>query len=225
MPLKSGGRKDILRGVSGAVLPARLLAIMGSSGAGKTTLLDVLACNPQPGGRAGDAVLVNGAPRKVAAFQRQSCYVLQREVLLASATVREAVATSALLKLPRALGADRLRRADAVLEELGLTGFRDTLIGDELLGMKGVSGGQRRRVAIGIELVKVRGTALLRGPPRRAPSLVSAPALAALLSPRPPHRTCASSSSTSRPLASTRRWPWRSWRRSARSARAGARSR
>ena len=45
-------------------------------------------------------------------------------------------------------------RVDAVLEQLGLTDCQNTLIGDELLGMKGVSGGQKRRVSIGIELVK-----------------------------------------------------------------------
>jgi len=153
--LKSGGRLEILKGVSGRCQSGLVQAIMGSSGAGKTTLLDILACNPM-GGKTSGQILVNGAPRRAAAaFQRLSCYVLQREVLLSSATVRESITTSALLKLPRNLPMKKkLARVNRVLEELGLLECEHTLIGDEILGMKGISGGQRRRVSIGIELVK-----------------------------------------------------------------------
>ena len=74
---------------------------------------------------------------------------------MASATVRESIATSAYLKLPSSMSRkEKESRIDAVLEELGLVECKNTMIGDELLGMKGVSGGQRRRVSIGIELIK-----------------------------------------------------------------------
>jgi ABC-type multidrug transport system ATPase subunit len=107
------------------------------------------------GGRGEGAVLVDGAPRRAAAFQRGAAYVLQREVLLASATVREVVTTCALLKLPRALSRrQKEARVEGVLSELSLLECQDTLIGDELAGIKGISGGQRRRVSIGIELIK-----------------------------------------------------------------------
>jgi len=152
---RGGGRKDILKGITGRCTPGRMLAIMGSSGAGKTTLLDILACNAMPSGKVEGTVLVNGAPRNAAAFRRNSCYVLQRDVLLSTATVRESIATSALLKLPRKLStADKMAQVDRVLNQLGLVECQNTLIGDELVGMKGISGGQRRRVSIGIELVK-----------------------------------------------------------------------
>lgn len=152
--LKSGGRLDILKGVSGRCQSGLVQAIMGSSGAGKTTLLDLLACNSM-GGQASGQILVNGAPRRAATFQRLSCYVLQREVLLSSATVRESITTAALLKLPRRLAMkEKMARVDRVLQELGLVECQNTLIGDEILGIKGISGGQRRRVSIGIELVK-----------------------------------------------------------------------
>lgn len=148
-------RKLILKGVSGKLQPARLLAMMGSSGAGKTTLLDVLAGNTPGGVKVQGKILVNGAPRRMAEFRQASCYVMQSDVLLSSATVRESIATSALLKLPSTISkADKLKRVDHIVRELGLVSCANTLIGDELLGIKGISGGQKRRVSIGVELVK-----------------------------------------------------------------------
>lgn len=145
---------QILKGITGRCLSGRVTAIMGSSGAGKTTLLDVLAGTNFGGTVEGD-VLVNGQPRRRSEFAKLSCYVMQRDVLLASSTVREAVAFAADLKLPWELGrAAKAAAVDSLLEELDLTGCKDQLIGDELLNMKGISGGQRRRVSVALELVK-----------------------------------------------------------------------
>ena len=154
-PEKQGERKYILKGITGMCQPGRLCAMMGSSGAGKTTLLDILACNMQSGGRVEGQILVNGQRRNAREFRRHSCYVLQTDVLLSSATVRESIATSAMLKLPATESIKtKMDKVDQVLKVLGLTEARNTLIGDELLGIKGISGGQKRRVSIGIELVK-----------------------------------------------------------------------
>ncbi|EFN53222.1 hypothetical protein CHLNCDRAFT_137099 [Chlorella variabilis] len=152
---RSGAMLDILKGVTGKVEANRLTVIMGSSGAGKTTLLDVLACNLFGSGTVTGEVLVNGAPRRTSEFTQISSYVLQRDVLLASSTVRESIMIAAQLKLPRTMShRDKVERVDEVLRELELEGCQHTLIGDELLNMKGISGGQRRRVSVGIELVK-----------------------------------------------------------------------
>ena len=98
---------------------------------------------------------MNGIPRRASTFRKATCYVMQRDVLQASATVRESILTSALLKLPISMTRkEKEARVDSVLAELGLTECQHVRIGDELLGMKGVSGGQRRRVSIGIELIK-----------------------------------------------------------------------
>ena len=148
-------RKVILKGVTGKVQPSRLMAMMGSSGAGKTTLLDVLAGNTQAGVKVEGQLNVNGAPRRLREFRQTSCYVLQSDVLLSSATVRESIATSALLKLPSTVSKeDKLKRVEDIVRELGLVSCANTLIGDEVLGIKGISGGQKRRVSIGVELVK-----------------------------------------------------------------------
>ncbi len=79
----------------------------------------------------------------------------QRDLLYPSATVRECLTTSALLRLPMDMSSEEKReRVEEVLKDLELDGCADTLIGDELIGIKGVSGGQKRRVSLGIELVK-----------------------------------------------------------------------
>ncbi|MEW5301220.1 MAG: hypothetical protein WDW36_004093 [Sanguina aurantia] len=127
---------------------------MGASGAGKTTLLDVLACNTF-GGEVEGEVLANGAPRNRVAFASTSCYVQQRDVLLCSATVREAITCSALLKLPTSVPLSEKRaRVERLLKELDILVCANTLIGDDTIGLKGISGGQKRRVSVGIELVK-----------------------------------------------------------------------
>ena len=148
-------RKMILKGVSGKLQPSRLMAMMGSSGAGKTTLLDVLAGNTPTGVKVQGLVQVNGAPRRLVEFRQAACYVMQSDVLLSSATVRESIATSALLKLPSSISRqEKLKRVENIVRELGLVSCANTLIGDEVLGIKGISGGQKRRVSIGVELVK-----------------------------------------------------------------------
>ncbi|KFM27641.1 ATP-binding cassette sub-family G member 2 [Auxenochlorella protothecoides] len=126
--------------------------------------LDMLANNVYGGTQTG-SVYVNGAPRQRAAFQRQSCYVLQRDVLLSSSTVREAITLSALLKLPQTMTREEKQaRVDETLAELELEGCQNTLIGDDLIGIKGISGGQKRRVSVGIELVKEPGILFLDEP-------------------------------------------------------------
>ncbi|KAG1681175.1 hypothetical protein FOA52_015618 [Chlamydomonas sp. UWO 241] len=151
----TGEDKTILRGISGRCEPGRLFALMGSSGAGKTTLLDILACQVPAGAKMAGEVLINGQTRDTRAFLKKSCYVTQRDHLFASATVRECVTTSALLKLPMSMThAEKQKQVDDVLAELELDSCADVLIGDEVAGIKGVSGGQKRRVSLAIELVK-----------------------------------------------------------------------
>ncbi|GLC42363.1 hypothetical protein PLESTM_001325100 [Pleodorina starrii] len=152
----TGQQKRILTGMHGLAQPGRLLVIMGPSGAGKSTLLDVLACTSSSRGAVCEGrISVDGAPRSLRSFRAISCYVQQRDVLMSSATVREVLLTSALLKLPRSVPlAHKRALVEDTLRELDLTSCADTLIGDETIGLKGISGGQKRRVSVGVELVK-----------------------------------------------------------------------
>ncbi|GLI71094.1 hypothetical protein VaNZ11_016163 [Volvox africanus] len=152
----TGQQKRILTDMHGLAQPGRLLAIMGPSGAGKSTLLDILACNSSSRGAVCQGlILVDGSARNVRAIRSISCYVQQKDVLMSSATVREVLMTSALLKLPRSVTMERKRAVvEDAIRELDLTSCADTLIGDEIIGLKGISGGQKRRASVGVELVK-----------------------------------------------------------------------
>ncbi|GAB4821715.1 hypothetical protein N2152v2_008761 [Parachlorella kessleri] len=120
-------------------------------------LLDILAGGGRTfgGGTVGGTILVNGQRMRPSDYARISCYVQQRDVLLASATVRESLAVSALLKLPYSIPKrDKMAKVDGILRELGLEECQHTLVGDEAQQIRGISGGQKRRVSVGMELVK-----------------------------------------------------------------------
>ncbi|KAG2497615.1 hypothetical protein HYH03_004359 [Edaphochlamys debaryana] len=103
----------------------------------------------------GRRLLLDGAPCSAATIRQVSAYVQQQDLLLPSATVREVVLTSAQLRLPYCIPMARKRAlVEEVLADLDLLACADTLIGDELRGLKGVSGGERRRTSVAAELVK-----------------------------------------------------------------------
>ena len=137
--------KNILTDVSGVCKPGRVLAIMGPSGAGKTTLLDVLA------GRArgsGEISLTSEAIRRSAA------YVQQDDAILASMQVREALQMAAGLSLPGLSPAEYDARVDQLLDTFELRGCAETLIGDPIGRIKGISGGERKRCAVAMCAVR-----------------------------------------------------------------------
>ncbi|KAK4766345.1 hypothetical protein SAY87_007987 [Trapa incisa] len=147
------GSKAILRGLTGYARPGELLAIMGPSGCGKSTLLDALAGRLGSNARTAGNILING--QKQALAYGTSAYVTQDDTLIATLTVREAVHYSAKLQLSSAMSAEEKReRADATIREMGLQDAADTRIGGTLgAGSKGLSGGQKRRVSICMEML------------------------------------------------------------------------
>ena len=98
--------------------------------------------------------MMDGAPAsKMTA--KHTCYVRQVDVLVPTATVREALTTSAFLKLPLSMPKeDKYALVDSIIDELGLKECENVLVGDDTLGIKGISGGQMRRTTVGVELVK-----------------------------------------------------------------------
>eukprot|EP00798_Chlamydomonas_sp_ICE-L_P028073 gene28073-31177_t len=145
-----GEEKVILNSISGCVPPCAMLAIMGPSGCGKTTLLDTLSGRQPSSVKVSGDVLLNGHPSSLS--YGRSAYVTQDEVLVGTLSVRECLQYTAKLRLPRSMTyAEKMERVEETMQELGLMVAADTKIGNWLI--KGISGGQKRRVAIGCELV------------------------------------------------------------------------
>ncbi|KAJ2879711.1 (ABC) transporter, partial [Coemansia asiatica] len=146
---------QVLKNISGVVMPGEILAILGASGAGKSTLLDILSRREKCGIVTGkvqinDRDIISGITTEE--FHRMSGYVDQQDLHVATATVYETVLTSALLRLPQAMSrAAKEERVCDVLQELGLWTVRDSKIGK--IGARGISGGEMRRVSIACELV------------------------------------------------------------------------
>ncbi|KAK9130098.1 hypothetical protein Sjap_010585 [Stephania japonica] len=147
---RKSGSPAILGGVSGYALPGEVLAIMGPSGCGKSTLLDALAGRLQSNTTQSGDILINGR-RETLAFGT-SAYVTQDDYLMTTLTVREAVYYSAQLQLPDSMSkSKKMEIAEMTIREMGLQDAMDTRIGGR--GSKGISGGQKRRVTICIEIL------------------------------------------------------------------------
>mmetsp|Transcript_81398 Transcript_81398/g.143694 ORF Transcript_81398/g.143694 Transcript_81398/m.143694 type:complete len:1646 (-) Transcript_81398:190-5127(-) len=126
-----------------------LVALVGPSGCGKTTLLEAIAGKVAAGDEG--SVALNGRKLEPGKRQRLISVVRQDDILGASLTVRETLAFSAALRLRGLSSAERAGRVSWALDMLKLGEVADCKIGDALV--RGISGGERRRVAIGVELV------------------------------------------------------------------------
>ena len=142
----------IVRGCSGVALAGEVIGVLGPSGCGKTTLLGALAGSALDLGASSTlsgTILVDGVPRR----GQQVAYVAQADNLIPTLTVEECVRYSALLRLPRSTPtAEVHQRVSQVLAELGLRHIADASVGGAG-HIRGISGGERRRVSIGMELV------------------------------------------------------------------------
>ncbi|MBC7817212.1 MAG: FHA domain-containing protein, partial [Planctomycetaceae bacterium] len=144
------GRR-LLDGVSLTIYPSEFVGLMGPSGAGKSTLMNVLNGYTPP--RCGE-VLINGRSlyQHFDEFRGMIGFVPQDDIIHSELTVREALFYSARLRLPSDFSnRDIHKRIDAVLAQLGLAGIDDVLIGSPT--RKGISGGQRKRVNLAMELL------------------------------------------------------------------------
>ncbi|KAL3661566.1 hypothetical protein V7S43_013326 [Phytophthora oleae] len=156
------GKKTILKNVSGRCAPGQLTAVMGPSGCGKTTLLDILADRISSGTIQGD-IHLNGDTRNVKTFRAVTSYVAQEDSLLGSFTVLETLEMAARLSLPSYIKHQAIvERVQTVIDEMGLRVCEHTLVGD--IFRKGISGGQKRRLSIAIELLSDPSILLLDEP-------------------------------------------------------------
>ncbi|CAM9153959.1 unnamed protein product [Scytosiphon promiscuus] len=141
---------QVLEGVSGQANSGEMLALMGPSGSGKTSLLNVLA-QRVPQKDVTGSVFVDGSPLSKS-FKRRMGFVFQDDLCLWNLTVMETVMFAAKLRLPQTTpDREKHERVAELLELLGLSHVGDNIIGKE--GRRGISGGERKRVSIGVELI------------------------------------------------------------------------
>ncbi|KAL7087562.1 hypothetical protein ACP275_13G074900 [Erythranthe tilingii] len=149
---KTSPEKTIIKNVNLEAKPGEITAIAGPSGAGKTTLLEILAGKIPPRKFSGQ-VLANGNPINPRNIPRLSGYITQDHALFPLLTVQETLTYSALLRLPAGSRRATYQKVKKLMKELGLDHIASSRIGGGGGATGGISGGERRRLSIGVELV------------------------------------------------------------------------
>ncbi|CAM8979031.1 unnamed protein product [Rhodiola kirilowii] len=141
---------NLLHDITGYAPKGCVTAVMGPSGAGKSTFLDGLAGRIASGSLKG-MVSLDGKEISPSMIKRTSAYIMQDDRLFPMLTVYETLMFAADFRLGDVSTADKRQRVEKLIEQLGLSSTRNTYIGDE--GTRGVSGGERRRVSIGVDII------------------------------------------------------------------------
>ncbi|CAN4086123.1 unnamed protein product [Withania somnifera] len=145
-------RTSILKSVSFVAGCSEILAIVGPSGTGKSTLLRVIS------GRVSDrefdpkSIYLNDHAITSPVHLRNICgFVAQEDNLLPLLTVKETLMFSAKFRLRGMSSKEKEERAESLMQELGLDHVADNFVGDE--EHRGISGGERKRVSIGVDMI------------------------------------------------------------------------
>ncbi|XP_021726762.1 ABC transporter G family member 8-like [Chenopodium quinoa] len=145
----------ILQDISLTAFPSQILAIVGPSGAGKSTLLDILAARTSP---TSGTLFLNSHPIIPSSYRKLSAYVPQHDACLSLLTVSETFAFTARLLHPTSTSKEISDVVSTLLGELRLRHLSNTWC------TKGLSGGEQRRVSIGLSLLHDPGILLLDEP-------------------------------------------------------------
>lgn len=154
---KASTTKRIFHPVNSTFEPGVLNVIMGPSGSGKSSCLNAMARrlygSPFLKYHSSGGMLLNGATASDDVVTSIFSYVPQDDVgLLPCLTVRETLHFAAQLRLPTFLTHEqKVQRAETVLLQLGLKDCADNLVGSDMV--KGISGGEKRRVSIAIQIL------------------------------------------------------------------------
>eukprot|EP01006_Ploeotia_vitrea_P014488 TRINITY_DN39265_c0_g1_i1.p1 TRINITY_DN39265_c0_g1~~TRINITY_DN39265_c0_g1_i1.p1 ORF type:complete len:677 (-),score=33.09 TRINITY_DN39265_c0_g1_i1:156-1883(-) len=136
--------RRILMNASGSVQRGRFLAIIGGSGAGKSTLLNCLSNRAPP---TLGTVYYNSTPLgEIPSLNQRLAYVMQEDIVMKTLTCKEALTFSAMLRLRNMTPAEKRQRVRDTLAELGLTRVADSKVA-------ALSGGEKKRLCIGIEII------------------------------------------------------------------------
>ncbi|KAL1294494.1 hypothetical protein AAHE18_19G145300 [Arachis hypogaea] len=146
----AGETQNVLEGLTGYAEPGTFTALMGPSGSGKSTLLDALSGRLAANAFLSGTVLLNG--RKANLSFGTAAYVTQDDNLIGTLTVRETISYSAQLRLPDKMSpSDKEALVESTIVAMGLQDCADTVIGNWHL--RGISGGEKRRVSIALEIL------------------------------------------------------------------------
>eukprot|EP00904_Undaria_pinnatifida_P012369 jgi/Undpi1/8262/HiC_scaffold_25.g10732.m1 len=143
--------KTLIHPLTFSIKPTEMVAIMGASGAGKSTLLDVLA-QRIPFSQVDGSYLLDGSAIHAKEFKRMSGYVMQDDALYPLLTVRETLQFAAELRIPNLHKGEKHKVVEETIKQLKLTNCADTKVGNEI--HRGISGGEKRRVSIGVDTVQ-----------------------------------------------------------------------
>uniref|UniRef100_A0A3P8QZ83 ATP-binding cassette sub-family G member 8 n=1 Tax=Astatotilapia calliptera TaxID=8154 RepID=A0A3P8QZ83_ASTCA len=158
-----GNKQTAINKLSLTVHSGQMLALIGSSGCGKTSLLDIITCRDEGGIMKSGEILINGKHNTPQLVKKSIAHVRQDDRLLPHLTVRETLSFVAKLRLPTHFTqAQRDQRVDDVIAELRLRQCAHTRVGNNYI--RGVSGGERRRVSIAVQLLWNPGILILDEP-------------------------------------------------------------
>ena len=142
------GHRRILTNVTGSMARGSMWGIMGGSGAGKSTLVNVLMGKQRA---SAGTIRINGWAADMAQYKKLIGYVPQDDIVMPELTVRENLLHSARMRLPSSWRDQLVQEfVDSLIECLALSHVKDSLVGD--VNKPVISGGQRKRVSIGLEL-------------------------------------------------------------------------
>jgi len=160
----SVGKKNVnvVNNVSGRLRGKTMTALMGGSGAGKTSLLNAL-CGRAHYGETSGTVYINGNETNIEKHADCIGFVPQDDIVHAELTVRENLIFAGKFRLPKGTSSEEIEDlADETIASLGLARVANSLVGD--VKRRGVSGGEKKRVNIGLELMGIPSILFLDEP-------------------------------------------------------------
>jgi len=147
----AGHSTPVVDKVTGRLRKKTMTALMGGSGAGKTSLLNSLCGRAFYGEVTGD-IFINGHKTKIEKYMDNVGFVPQDDIVYAELTVKENLLFSGRFRLEKGVSTSEIEDlAEEVMANLGLTRVANTIVGD--VTRRGVSGGEKKRVNIGLELM------------------------------------------------------------------------
>ncbi|KAL3826038.1 hypothetical protein ACJIZ3_022067 [Penstemon smallii] len=143
---------NILKSVSFEAKSSEILAIVGPSGTGKSTLLRIVAGRIKDKDFDPKSITINDHAITSQDQLRKICgFVAQEDTLFPLLTVKETLTFSAKFRLKEMKSQERDKRVDGLMQELGLLHVANSFVGDE--ENRGISGGERKRVSIGVDMI------------------------------------------------------------------------